>query len=385
MIFGLLCRWSCNVCSYLYPAYASYKALSQHPESSPEAMAQVERWLMYWAVVGTWTAVEAVIGWTFTWLPLYSFFKTLIFLALSLPQSEASSYVYRAHLAPLFNDHERDIDHFLASLRGRAGGALIEALTWAWNKAKVQLNLSTPEEQMQAAAMLAQMQGQGRPAGDNAYPVQGGQQPPTLNDPASGALQSVFRFASKYAGNYLPVAVTALNAARSQPTQPGQSTQGAVHSRSMSSSSGASQVPESMTMPTPVPTGAVHREQSDPSLRSRTMAYAAGSGSSRNGSNPNLNDVHQQYGALSSARAPPKGFAVPNTNSRSVSTPSRPSTNSSSDSLGSKYEGYEQIGKDEVRGMEDPNRPGLEGRKSSWFGWNGGQPGAGSPSNRKSG
>lgn len=22
---------------------------------------------MYWAVVGTWTAVEAVVGWTFTW------------------------------------------------------------------------------------------------------------------------------------------------------------------------------------------------------------------------------------------------------------------------------------------------------------------------------
>ena len=37
------------------------------PETSPEAMAQVEKWLMYWAVVGTWTAVEAVIGWTFTW------------------------------------------------------------------------------------------------------------------------------------------------------------------------------------------------------------------------------------------------------------------------------------------------------------------------------
>ncbi len=58
---------SSNICSFLYPAYASYKALSIHPQSDPVAGQQVERWLMYWAVVGTWTAVEAVVGWTFTW------------------------------------------------------------------------------------------------------------------------------------------------------------------------------------------------------------------------------------------------------------------------------------------------------------------------------
>jgi hypothetical protein len=56
-----------NICCFLYPAYASYKALSTSPANTPEADVLVERWLMYWAVVGTWTAVEAVVGWTFTW------------------------------------------------------------------------------------------------------------------------------------------------------------------------------------------------------------------------------------------------------------------------------------------------------------------------------
>lgn len=56
-----------NVCCFLYPAYASYKALSARPESSDESARQVERWLMYWSVVGSWTAVEAVVGWSFTW------------------------------------------------------------------------------------------------------------------------------------------------------------------------------------------------------------------------------------------------------------------------------------------------------------------------------
>jgi hypothetical protein len=57
---------------------------------------------MYWAVVGSWTAVEAVIGWTFTWyvgiapplprltrrVPFYNIIKSLVFVYLALPQSE---------------------------------------------------------------------------------------------------------------------------------------------------------------------------------------------------------------------------------------------------------------------------------------------------------
>jgi hypothetical protein len=55
-----------NICCFLYPAYASYKALST-PSSDPAGDILIERWLMYWAVVGTWTGVEALGGWLFTW------------------------------------------------------------------------------------------------------------------------------------------------------------------------------------------------------------------------------------------------------------------------------------------------------------------------------
>lgn len=70
---GLSLTWRSNVCCFLYPAYASYKALTYpNPVQDPSGnggveRSGVERWLMYWAVVGTWTAVEAVAGWTFTW------------------------------------------------------------------------------------------------------------------------------------------------------------------------------------------------------------------------------------------------------------------------------------------------------------------------------
>ena len=55
-----------NIFCFLYPAYASYKALST-PSIDPAGDILIERWLMYWAVMGTWTGVEALAGWLFTW------------------------------------------------------------------------------------------------------------------------------------------------------------------------------------------------------------------------------------------------------------------------------------------------------------------------------
>lgn len=70
--------------TFLYPAYASYKALQSRPRRSPGTSGaataaagalsglsgsdeQVERWLMYWAVVGVWAGVEGCVGWVLAW------------------------------------------------------------------------------------------------------------------------------------------------------------------------------------------------------------------------------------------------------------------------------------------------------------------------------
>jgi len=49
--------------AFLYPAYASYKTLSQRPASEEE----LERWLMYWSVLGGVVAVEYVAEWMVSW------------------------------------------------------------------------------------------------------------------------------------------------------------------------------------------------------------------------------------------------------------------------------------------------------------------------------
>ena len=51
------------ICAFLYPAYASYKTLSKRPASD----AELERWLMYWSVLGVILAVEYVAEWLVRW------------------------------------------------------------------------------------------------------------------------------------------------------------------------------------------------------------------------------------------------------------------------------------------------------------------------------
>ncbi|WWD04154.1 hypothetical protein V865_002220 [Kwoniella europaea PYCC6329] len=354
MLIALLSKWSCHICSYLYPAYASYKALSHHPDSSPEAMAQVERWLMYWAVVGTWTAIESVLGWTFTWLPFYSLIKTLIFLYLSLPQSEGSSYIYTNHLAPFFHEHESDIDAFLASLRSRASTALAGGLGWCWEKVKAQLNIALP-----AGHEPFPNQGVYNVGDAQGFDVPGLHQPPTLQDPASGAIQQAYGLFSRYAGHYMPVALSALTAAAASAQS---------SNRSAPASSGfparAEQVPESMSMPIPVPTPGVRSSPSDTTLRSRTYLHAGGSG---NGiSSPELAAAS---GRFQGGRSRPSASSSNSEESLFNSAPN--SKNSSHVRLSSDYE---QINRDEVLGAPNGQRPAMgdQRRSSGWFGWGGG-------------
>lgn len=49
--------------AFLYPGYASYKTLSQRPASEEE----LERWLMYWSVLGCIVGVEYVAEWLVSW------------------------------------------------------------------------------------------------------------------------------------------------------------------------------------------------------------------------------------------------------------------------------------------------------------------------------
>ncbi|KAJ8508527.1 hypothetical protein ONZ45_g9211 [Pleurotus djamor] len=175
MLFYLTSRIISSVGAFLYPGYASYKTLSQRPASEEE----LERWLMYWSVLGCIVGVEYVAEWLISWIPLYYTLKTIFLLYLALPQTRGSSYLYINHLQPFFHTHESQIDATLASFKARVYAFLQERFRALWD---------------QVAASLGQQPQQGQHA--NFVPAGGvsdisASQPPTMGDPASGPMQIV--------------------------------------------------------------------------------------------------------------------------------------------------------------------------------------------------
>ncbi|KAF7292800.1 Protein YOP1 [Mycena indigotica] len=128
MLFYLTSRIVSAVGAFLYPGYASYKTLSQRPASEEE----IERWLMYWTVLGCIVGVEYVAEWAVCWIPLYYPIKTLFLLYLALPQTRGATFIYTVHLRPLFAAHEADIDSALAQLRVYVYNLLQSQLRSLW-------------------------------------------------------------------------------------------------------------------------------------------------------------------------------------------------------------------------------------------------------------
>ncbi|KAF9269468.1 hypothetical protein L218DRAFT_850805 [Marasmius fiardii PR-910] len=166
MLFYLTSRIVGTATSFLYPAYCSYKTLSQRPASEVD----LERWLMYWSVLGTLLSVELFAEWTISWLPFYYTIKTLFLLYLSLPQTQGSTFIYHKYLAPLLHEHEDQIDRSMSKIRG---------IVWEFVQAKARALWDA------LVASMGQQPG-APPIGSAVAP------PPTQNDPASGPVQMAF-------------------------------------------------------------------------------------------------------------------------------------------------------------------------------------------------
>jgi receptor expression-enhancing protein 1/2/3/4 len=194
-----------SAAAFLYPGYASYKTLSKRPASEED----IERWLMYWAVLGCLVGVEYVAEWLVSWcvwhdprmdpmrlltlvvccrLPLYYPMKTLFLLYLALPQTRGSTYLYQNHLQPFFHRHETQIDATLASMKNRVYAFLQERVRVLWEH---------------VAATVGQQPPPMQPATAHAAP------PPSLGDPVSGTAQLVSRMWQTY-GPYIIASGVAL-------------------------------------------------------------------------------------------------------------------------------------------------------------------------------
>ncbi|EIN14559.1 receptor expression-enhancing protein 4 [Punctularia strigosozonata HHB-11173 SS5] len=178
MLFHFTFRIISSITAFLYPGYASYKTLSQRPASE----AELERWLMYWSVLGCIIAVEYIAEWAISWIPFYYTLKTLFLLFLALPQTQGATFIYTTLLQPFFHEHESEIDRTIASFKARGYVLLQNQLRRAWAYVAQAIGQAPP--------------GSFAPVPNNAAANAGA--PPTMNDPVSGPAQMLGSFWRNY-------------------------------------------------------------------------------------------------------------------------------------------------------------------------------------------
>ncbi|GLB39939.1 putative TB2/DP1, HVA22 family protein [Lyophyllum shimeji] len=329
MLFYLTARIVSSVAAFLYPGYASYKTLSQRPASEEE----LERWLMYWSVLGCLIGVEYIAEWLVSWIPFYYPLKALFLLYLALPQTRGSSYIYTAHLHPFFHAHETQIDAALASLKARAYAFVQERLRALWDATAASLPTQS-HAQTPAHVHLD-------PAGTGSAP------PPTLGDPASGPAQLVGTLWRSYGPSILA--------------------SGAALLRSATTSAGAA---PGTTPALNTPPASGFTTQSVLERRRRLEAELAALNAAASG------------GGGGGGAGEPVAFPPANNPSRSSSGLGlRERTNSGSGrfeevEVPSDVEGYD-VGDGTGEGEGEGHARSAAGTRTSWFGWGGSGSGAG--------
>ncbi|CAO3576877.1 unnamed protein product [Absidia cylindrospora] len=104
IFFNLAGQLLTNAISWLYPAYASFKAIESPSQTDDK------QWLTYWTVIGFVQIVEYFSDVLLYWFPFYYLFKTLLVLYLALPQFRGAEVLYSRFLRPFLLNAQGSVD-----------------------------------------------------------------------------------------------------------------------------------------------------------------------------------------------------------------------------------------------------------------------------------
>ncbi|KAI0421467.1 TB2/DP1, HVA22 family-domain-containing protein [Xylaria grammica] len=149
-MFNIVAHFFASIASFLFPLFASYKALKT---SDP---AQLTPWLMYWSVLSCALLAESWTEFILVWIPFYSWIRLGFLLWLVLPSTQGARVLYEAYLHPYLEENELAIEEFIAGAHDRFRAAGIKYLKQAIELIRTRVfNLPPSETQEETSAAAA--------------------------------------------------------------------------------------------------------------------------------------------------------------------------------------------------------------------------------------
>lgn len=146
LIFGYASGFVVALLGFLYPAYASVKAIESTNKDDDT------QWLTYWVVYAAFSIVEFFSDIFLSWFPLYFLFKCAFLGWCMAPFSwNGAHFLYTRFIAPFVLKHEKEVDSYI-----KRGTAIVDDMA---NKAKAEATQFATEQVLKSQTTPAEPEG----------------------------------------------------------------------------------------------------------------------------------------------------------------------------------------------------------------------------------
>lgn len=106
LIVGSLAQLVCNMIGFVYPCYASVRAVRSESKDDDT------HWLIYWCCFASFSIVDFFAERILSWFPIYWLVKTIFLIYLSAPQTRGAIRIYKKVVLPVFKKIDEVLDKY---------------------------------------------------------------------------------------------------------------------------------------------------------------------------------------------------------------------------------------------------------------------------------